>query len=819
MSAGPVGKLRPTNRQVHLFASAIVLLVLAVNIVVGALAITSIRTASDETARLNQHTISRLALLGEIQGQLARVNDGVAVSFGPEAPEWRRVEARNNALAAGVAVNALILRYHDLIVGTSSERAFDSLTDSWHLFYNTVSVRILGQDAIPGWPLADSLVGIGNLGVAVSDGLDQLSQLEHAEAEAVTDDQHDLYVSTTERVTAAIGFGFLLTGGMVMLALRTDRARRRSEQRFRSLVQKSSEVISVVDTTGKHQYISPSLTSVMGYQPEDLIGTSFLDMLNPNDRQHAQAMYAKILKIEGEEFRFDVQLRHADGTWHWHEAVARNLVADPAVRGVVFNHRDITERREFQDRLTYEASHDALTGLANRAVFLENLEMALEDSVRLARYTGALYIDINEFKHINDTWGHETGDSVLIAISRILEDSVRGADTVARLGGDEFGIVLAHVADRRAPHEVANRIVQALDRPLSIGQRMITVRVSIGIALQEPGYILPDELLRRADLAMYHAKRSKISCWQLFTTIMDPNASQDSPTASELEAAIDHGQLRLQYQPVVALADGHLLGFEALVRWHHPTLGFLGPQAFIPLAESTGLIERLGLWVLRSACSQVRLWQDRSEQARNLSLSVNLSPRQLDHPSLTADVMKVLHDTGFDPDRLVLEITENALVHDDVAIKTLAELHEEGIRIALDDFGTGYSSLRYLTHLPVDILKLDRCFVAELNGTSEGSAIAEAVIRLSHALRIATIAEGIEEPSQARELTSLGYQAAQGYLFSRPLDPDAFEAMLDQAAPGEAIVLATFPGSSPTPSNPIVVLHEQREAQASCVRP
>jgi diguanylate cyclase (GGDEF)-like protein len=451
-------------------------------------------------------------------------------------------------------------------------------------------------------------------------------------------------------------------------------------------------------------------------------------------------------------------------------------------------------RRHFQEQVAYGAAHDPLTGLANRTEFRAGLDRALAGADHWPPHGAVLLVDLNGFKQVNETWGQETGDRLLVAVGDLLRCSVLGADTVARLGGDEFGIVLARIDAPAHAQAVARRIVAGLADPVDAGGRPIQARASIGIAVSGPDCTAPAVLLRQAGIALQHTKQQQLHGWQVYTDDMRGPNRGALPTAEELQQGILAGQLRLQYQPIVALHSGDLLGVEALVRWQHPTLGYLGPLTFIPMAEASGLIIPLGEWVLGQSCEQVRRWQQLSSPERRLQLSVNLSPRQLDHAGLPARVLALVGASGLDPHDLILEVTEDALVNDDRAIPALTELRSHGIRLALDDFGTGYSSLRYLTNLPVDILKLDRCFVAELDGTREGSVVAAAVIRLSQALHLDTIAEGIENVAQATELTLLGCPLAQGYHFARPLDVDAFSALLQSARPGLPVLTGIAPG-------------------------
>jgi diguanylate cyclase (GGDEF)-like protein len=417
---------------------------------------------------------------------------------------------------------------------------------------------------------------------------------------------------------------------------------------------------------------------------------------------------------------------------------------------------------------------DGLTGLANRSRVHEVLARALARGERTGRSTAVLLIDMNGFKQVNDSLGHEAGDRLLVEFGEMMRRSVLGGDLVGRLGGDEFAVVLHDIGRIDHAVAVARRIVVASEQPIPFGDQTLRASASIGVAIGRPGECTTDELLHRADLAMYQAKRrdggTRWQCW-------DRSLTDDAELSleQELRDAIGEGQLRLLYQPIVALPSRELTGVEALVRWEHPRHGLLIPETFVPLAERAGLIEELGRWVLREACAQARAWQRR---VPSLQLNVNISPRQLDNPGFTGQVLQILDEAGFFAGNLVLEVPESAVIGEADSIAQLEALSTAGIRIALDDFGTGYSSLRYLTRLPVDALKLDSCFVAELDGTSKGSAVAQAVLRLGQMLHLDTVAEGVEHDAQARELTLLGCEKAQGRYFSGPVPAEDLERQL-----------------------------------------
>jgi diguanylate cyclase len=437
--------------------------------------------------------------------------------------------------------------------------------------------------------------------------------------------------------------------------------------------------------------------------------------------------------------------------------------------------RQIITLRESRDR----AVSDPLTGLANRS----GLDAGLERALRRGQGVAVLLIDLDDFKLINDAYGHAAGDTVLTHFARLLRDAVRTTDIAARVGGDEFTIVLTDITDTDQAITVAQRILAATAAtPVRLGGDTIPVRASIGVSVGAPGEPTK-EILRRADVAMYQAKRAGDHGWQLYDPSMIDRRARDAALADDLTSALETDQFQVLYQPMVSLADGRPLGVEALLRWHHPQHGMINPLDFIPIAERTGLINPIGLWVLRQACRQVASWQERLPPGQAVYVSVNVSPRQLQEHSLVRDILDVLGRSGLPPQNLVLEVTESAVVDEKVAIPALRALREHGIRIAIDDFGTGYSSLHYLTRLPVDILKVDRSFVNELNGTSEGSAVTEAILRLSQVLHLSTVAEGIETEAQAAELRALGCTVGQGYLFSRPQTAQALNARMTAPTP------------------------------------
>ncbi|BCY10064.1 bifunctional diguanylate cyclase/phosphodiesterase [Actinoplanes sp. L3-i22] len=428
--------------------------------------------------------------------------------------------------------------------------------------------------------------------------------------------------------------------------------------------------------------------------------------------------------------------------------------------------RQLISVRQSHDQLTT----DTLTGLCNRA----GLDQALDRTAKRGDPAALLLIDLDGFKLVNDAYGHAAGDAFLTHVGRQLRAAVRGVDVCARIGGDEFAVLLAdtgHVNDAIA---AAQRILAvAAGHPARFDEDLVPVRASIGIATAPAGYD-SKVLLRQADTAMYHSKRAGSHRYARYEPSMIDHRADDAALAEDLQHALDRDELHVLYQPQVDLISGRPIAAEALIRWQHPTRGPISPVRFIPVAERSGAINDIGLWVLEQALIQLAAVPG----GEHLHMSVNLSPRQLREPAIVHDILAVLDRVGADPRRLVLEVTESALVDDTGGIAALRVLREHGIRIAIDDFGTGYSSLQYLTRLPVDILKIDRSFVAELDDTPEGSAVAGAIVRLSQVLHLATVAEGVETEPQAAELRALGCDIGQGYLYAKPLSPTDFAAFV-----------------------------------------
>jgi diguanylate cyclase (GGDEF)-like protein/PAS domain S-box-containing protein len=559
--------------------------------------------------------------------------------------------------------------------------------------------------------------------------------------------------------------------------LLAETAARQNEARFRSLVQHSSDVIIVIRATGVMRFVSPAATRVFGYEPAGLVGQQVSDLLHPEDRKRAANFFTDAAKRPGVTGPVEWRFRQPDGSWLHAEILATNLLGDATVRGVVLNTRDVSERRRLEEQLTHQAFHDPLTGLANRALFRDRVSHALALAQRQGNPITVLFLDLDDFKKVNDSLGHAEGDRLLIAAAERFLCCARAADTVARLGGDEFAILIEHVAGSDGRTGILDRLSAAMTHPFSLSGNQIQVSASIGVATAS-GDETADDLLRNADVAMYAAKRRGKGRSETYESRMYADVRDRLEMEAALRTAIEQSQLTLHFQPIVCLRTGAVQGVEALVRWDHPRYGHLLPQHFVPLAEETGLIVRLGGWVMGEACRQVQVWREAHPEL-SLSVSINMSGRQLQHAAIIEETRNALAASGVDPAAVVLEITESVLMQQtDTILERLRQLKGLGVRLAIDDFGTGYSSLSYLQRFPIDILKIAKPFVEEVGLGADRSALARAIIGLGDTLKLSTIAEGIEMAEQRAALLELGCGLGQGHYFAPALPPSAMERLL-----------------------------------------
>ncbi len=558
------------------------------------------------------------------------------------------------------------------------------------------------------------------------------------------------------------------------LRLLAEHAARQNEARFRSLVQHSSDVILVTRTDGTIRFVSPSATRVFGYDPAAMLRQAVPELLHPEDRERAAAFFHDAAKSPGVTGPVEWRFRQPDGSWLHAEILATNLLRDASVKGIVLNTRDVSERRRLEEQLIHQAFHDPLTGLANRALFRDRVSHALALARRRGQPVTVLFLDLDDFKMVNDSLGHAEGDRLLIAAAERFLACARSADTVARLGGDEFAILIEG-AD--GPEGLPERLGAAMEHPFSLSGNQVRVTASIGVATAS-GDDTADDLLRNADVAMYAAKRRGKGRAATFESRMYADLRERLDLEAALRMAIEGNGLTLHYQPIVNLQTGAIYGVEALVRWEHPQFGRLLPQHFIPLAEETGLIVQLGAWVLGEACRQVHAWRREYPQL-GLAVSVNISGRQLQGAGLAEALRQTLTSSGVDPSAVVLEITESVLMQQtDAVLERLQQLKAMGVRLAIDDFGTGYSSLSYLQRFPIDILKIAKPFVEEVGQGADRSALARAIVGLGDTLRLQTIAEGIERAEQRTALVELGCTLGQGYHFWPALSATAIEELL-----------------------------------------
>jgi diguanylate cyclase (GGDEF)-like protein/PAS domain S-box-containing protein len=567
-------------------------------------------------------------------------------------------------------------------------------------------------------------------------------------------------------------------------ALSENLMRRESEARLGSLVRNSSELVLVVDPDTTITYVSPAVKRVLGRAAEDVTGRRLSDMMMPSSvTPLMRAMVAAPRQADGPPQLTGLLLSRGDGTALDVEALVTDLTGDASVRGYVINARDVSERKLFEDQLSHQAFHDAVTGLPNRALLGTRIVNALDRRNRSETPVSVLFLDLDDFKHVNDTLGHIAGDRLLAAVGARLASTIRAADMVARVGGDEFAILLASAPGSDAV-AAASRIHELLEPPFVFEGKEVFAHASIGIAFADAGahgVDDADQLLRNADIAMYIAKQHGKAQWRIFEPAMHQSVYDRLELRRDLERAIDRGELELHYQPIVYLATGAISGYEALLRWNHPTRGPISPVEFIPIAEETGLIVRIGKRVLEAACRDgVRL--NAVTAPGDVRVGVNLSGRQLQRPEMVEEVRVALARSELPPELLVLELTESVMMKDvDLSTQRLGDLKELGVLLALDDFGTGYSSLNYIQRFPFDILKIDKTFTDVLADERSALLIA-AILGLGHALELAQIAEGIEHADQAVRLAELGCPMGQGFLFGAAVPIET--ALLQRATGG-----------------------------------
>jgi diguanylate cyclase (GGDEF)-like protein/PAS domain S-box-containing protein len=565
----------------------------------------------------------------------------------------------------------------------------------------------------------------------------------------------------------------------LLLSLGLIAATRRQSAHFRSLVSASNDLV-LVFRAGACRYASQSVTRVLGHREADMLDALYAERVHPEDRTAVQAAAE-----QGRPSELVFRMANRLGEWRHLEAHVTDLRADRHIGGVVLNCRDVSERTRLQEQLSRQAYHDDLTGLPNRALFRDRLDHAIARGARTGEPLSLLLVDLDGFKQVNDSLGHDTGDRVLREVAARFAEWTRPSDTLARFGGDEFGILLE---DSGEPHavRVAERLLEVLDEPIVVADGDFALGASIGVVAHAGGDVASDELIRNADSARYAAKDAGRSRFAVFGQEMAQEAVELRQLEQELRLGIQRRELTVHYQPEVDIANGAIIGVEALLRWRSPTRGAVPPSQFIPIAESTGAIFALGVHALRQACAQTAAWERDGLLPAGFVTWVNLSGRQLTAGGVATLVAECLAECGLDPGRLGLEVTETAIVQEgnagDRARRELQELHRAGVHLAIDDFGTGFSSLGQLRHFPIDMIKVDRSFTQGAERNPKDAAITANIVSLAHALDLVAIAEGIETEAQLASLRALGCDRAQGYLFARPGPAEAVTALL--AAPG-----------------------------------
>jgi diguanylate cyclase (GGDEF)-like protein/PAS domain S-box-containing protein len=551
------------------------------------------------------------------------------------------------------------------------------------------------------------------------------------------------------------------------------------EREVRRLLTHSTDAMTVLDADLRLSFEACG-SRLLGWPSERLVTVDLGFLVHPDDQAHLLRTFERSAAEPGVPLTCEWRAKHADGRWVALETIITNLLDDHDVQGFLLNSRDVSERKALEEHIAHQSLHDPVTGLSNRTLFVDRVAHALERSKRRSRVPAVCFLDLDGFKQVNETYGHETGDQLLRVVADRLRGSLREGDTAARFSGDTFAVLMEECVDAQVG-AVVTRLHDALCMPVVVEGRTLKVKVTVGVATPHPAWT-SRELLQAVDAALFVAKREARGSWRRYDDTLPKPGEQDG-LLDALEQAVEENQLRLQYQPVVSLETGAITAVEALVRWHHPDRGMIPPNSFIPLAERSGLIIPIGHWVLETATRQLKRWHAAFPEREPLSLHVNVSAVQLADAAAVARIGEVIERSGVAPEHITLEITESVLVADPLAAnQQLASLKAIGVRLAIDDFGVGYAGLGYLREFSVDQLKIDKSFVDTL-ATSGDTELFEAMLGFSQAFKLDTVAEGVEDAEQAEILVRLGCTNAQGYHFARPLDPIDLEGLLARVAP------------------------------------
>jgi diguanylate cyclase (GGDEF)-like protein/PAS domain S-box-containing protein len=560
---------------------------------------------------------------------------------------------------------------------------------------------------------------------------------------------------------------------------------RESEERYSLAIHGSNDGLWDWNLKTGKTFYSPRWKEMLGFSSAEIGSTSeeWFQLIHPEDLDRFKLHLSNHLAGLTTHFYIEYRILTKKDDYRW--VLTRGLAirdADGVPYRMARSLSDVTERKHAEQQLLHDAFHDTLTGLPNRALFLDRLQRAIERAKRFEKEDFAvLFLDLDRFKVVNDSLGHQVGDQLLVALSERLKKLLRSSDTLARLGGDEFVILLEWIGDPVDSNLVSERIHEELKEPFLLAGQSVFTSTSIGIVTGSPDYDHPEDILRDADIAMYRAKSAGQAGHAVFDTDLRERAITRLELEGDLRVALTRNEFKVFYQPILSLATGKVMGFEALLRWFHPVRGLIPPEDFIPLAEETGLILSIGRWVLKEACLQLRTWQDQFPSDPPLNMSVNISSRQFAQPALIEQIQQLLEEIGLDPHTLKLEITESLLMENSkAAIASLKNLRQMGVQLLIDDFGTGYSSLGYVQHFPIDTIKIDRVFINQMNAIGNHSEIARTIVQLAHELGLDTIAEGIETEEQLGLLKNLDCMYGQGWLFSKALGCENIEVLLEK---------------------------------------
>jgi diguanylate cyclase (GGDEF)-like protein/PAS domain S-box-containing protein len=559
---------------------------------------------------------------------------------------------------------------------------------------------------------------------------------------------------------------------------------RESEERYSMAIRGANDGIWDWSLKTGEVFYSPRWKEILGFSADEIGSTSdeWFQLIHPDDLQPFKMDLSNHLAGLTPHFQVEYRIKTKKDGYRW--ILTRGLAvtdADGVPYRMAGSLSDITERKLAEQQLLHDAFHDVLTGLPNRALFLDRLQRMIERAKRYEKETFAvLFLDLDRFKVVNDSLGHQMGDELLKFLAERMKKLLRSSDTLARLGGDEFVILLEEFGDTQDSVMISERILDDLKEPFQLGDQTVFVSASIGIVSGSANYDRPEDILRDADIAMYRAKSAGKARFAVFDTVLREHAITRLELEGDLRLALGRNELKVFYQPILSLSTGKVMGFEALLRWFHPTRGLISPEDFIPLAEETGLILTIGRWVLKEACRQLVAWQAQFPAEPPLTMSINISGRQFAQPALLEQIQQIVLETGLDPRTLKLEMTESLLMENSkAAVAALNRLRDFGVQLLIDDFGMGYSALAYVQHFPIDTIKIDRIFINQMNATGNRSEIARTIIQLARELGLGIIAEGIETEDQLGRLKELECVYGQGWLFSKALSSDKMAVLLE----------------------------------------